>query len=149
MNTFIQALKLLRKKTHHFKPSTALDQLKDYIQNAENEDDLLYAEKMVDEFVHDQEFNEEEQFELYQQVAQMLALFIFIEDHFPHSYYPPFAIESHIRYAKNHIQLYAIGLHLKINRPTYIAKNVSSTQLKMYENKIKDQLIVTLENQSA
>ena len=152
MSKFIQALKSLKRKPLQLRPSKAFtaEQLKQYIQDSESEYELLRIEQIADEQSFDGEFTENEQFELCHQVAQMLALFVYIEDNFPHSYYPPFALEAHIKCATTTIALYAIGLHFKINRQVYFAKGINSTQLKIYEHKIREQLeLVTLEKFNA
>lgn len=102
-------------------------ELLSFITGIRSEQELLEIERLVDLMRMDGDLNEDEQFELYSTIAYMISLFVHIEDHFPHEYYPPFAIQGHIRHAEDLKSLNAIALHLRVNEHVYTRQLGSNT----------------------
>jgi len=90
-----------------------------HIENVISEVELMKLEELIDYLQADDDFSDDELFTLHHKITYTLALFVFIEDHFPHDYYPPFAIQSHIMHADTVLKLDAIEMHLRIYKHKY------------------------------
>jgi len=99
--------------------SLSVEELLDAIQQINSPEELAEIEFLIDLMSFDGEFSEDERFALYSRVAYYYSVLIFIDDNFPHDYYPPFSVEAHIKFAETELELDAISLHLQFYKNTY------------------------------